>query len=390
MNYYLTYKRNNIFHGIMIDAPALKIAEQYFQNINPKARLISGREATPGDWKPGMPMLTITPIEAKVLREQFLSCEIDVLDLSVRSYNCLRRAGIDTVGKLIEKTGDELMAIRNLGWKCHDEIINVLKEYGETITPAYKNLVETNHSDAVPEMSGSDIQPESERLMPYRVILKETYVKEVEVYAAAPASAQKIADGLWSNGKICVDYDNFADRSTSCRGLARPIDLELHDVYGREYTSFIKEETKVDFVSEDFDNLPFAEQLKVAAAIEYKGIIFDDWQVDNDAVWAEICESCVDDYKDLISGELDDGSAIGVCSVSGCNVSGLESDNKHYYIDFQPEFIHPLSKEQYEELKSTSGKSKMSLDERVSLAAAQTLGLADNSRMMVKEVEMDL
>ena len=375
----------------MVDAPALKVAEQYFQNANPKARLVSAREATPCDWKPGMPVLTITPDEAKTLREGFLACDIGVLDLSVRSYNCLRRAGIDTVGKLIDKTDDELKDIRNLGWKSYDEIICVLKEYGETLSSAHKTIADTNdHPKASSVMNVSVMQSEPDRLMPYRVILQETYVKEVEVCAADAASAQKIADGLWSNGKITVDYDNFADRTTSCRGIARSIDLELHDVYGREYTSFTKDDAPLGSASEDFDNMPFAEQLKVAAAIEYKGIIFDDWQVDHDAVWAEICESCVDNYKDLISGELDDGSAIGVCSVSGCNVSGLESENKHYYIDFQPELIHPLSQEQYEELKNAVLKSKMSLDERMSRAAAQASGICDYTRMISNDLEMDL
>ena len=55
---------------------------------------------------------------------------IEVLDLSVRSYNCLKRANINTVGELTLKTEKELMRIRNLGRKSLKEIIQKLEERG--------------------------------------------------------------------------------------------------------------------------------------------------------------------------------------------------------------------------------------------------------------------
>ncbi len=64
------------------------------------------------------------------VKEQVLSKQIEDLDLSVRSFNCLKRAGISTVGDLINKTPDEMMRVRNLGKKSLEEVIAKLAEYG--------------------------------------------------------------------------------------------------------------------------------------------------------------------------------------------------------------------------------------------------------------------
>ena len=53
---------------------------------------------------------------------------IDELELSLRSYNCLKRAGINTVSELTNKTSDEMMKVRNLGRKSLDEVIAKLKD----------------------------------------------------------------------------------------------------------------------------------------------------------------------------------------------------------------------------------------------------------------------
>ena len=55
---------------------------------------------------------------------------IDELELSVRSYNCLKRAGINTVAELCAKTPEEMMKVRNLGRKSLDEVLEKLKELG--------------------------------------------------------------------------------------------------------------------------------------------------------------------------------------------------------------------------------------------------------------------
>ena len=68
------------------------------------------------------------PVDEKP--DQALSMSIDELELSVRSYNCLKRAGINTVEELISKTPDEMMKVRNLGKKSLDEVLEKLKELG--------------------------------------------------------------------------------------------------------------------------------------------------------------------------------------------------------------------------------------------------------------------
>ena len=51
---------------------------------------------------------------------------IEELDLSVRSYNCLKRGGINTVDELISKTEEEMMKVRNLGRKSLEEVVQKL------------------------------------------------------------------------------------------------------------------------------------------------------------------------------------------------------------------------------------------------------------------------
>ena len=55
---------------------------------------------------------------------------IDDLDLSVRSYNCLRRAGINTVKDLTEKTEDDMLKVRNLGKKSLEEVLKKINDLG--------------------------------------------------------------------------------------------------------------------------------------------------------------------------------------------------------------------------------------------------------------------
>ena len=63
-------------------------------------------------------------------KEKVLEMNIDELELSVRSYNCLKRAGINTVEELCSKTPEDMMKVRNLGRKSLDEVLAKLKELG--------------------------------------------------------------------------------------------------------------------------------------------------------------------------------------------------------------------------------------------------------------------
>ena len=63
-------------------------------------------------------------------KEKVLEMTIEELDLSVRSFNCLKRAGINTVNDLIEKSEEEMMKVRNLGKKSFDEVKEKLASLG--------------------------------------------------------------------------------------------------------------------------------------------------------------------------------------------------------------------------------------------------------------------
>ncbi|MDD5944300.1 MAG: DNA-directed RNA polymerase subunit alpha [Clostridia bacterium] len=69
-------------------------------------------------------------------KEKVLEMSIEELDLSVRSYNCLKRAGINTVEDLACKTEEEMMKVRNLGKKSLEEVLNKLAELGLSLRPS--------------------------------------------------------------------------------------------------------------------------------------------------------------------------------------------------------------------------------------------------------------
>ena len=66
-------------------------------------------------------------------KEKVLDMTIEELDLSVRSFNCLKRAGINTVEDLIDKTEEDMMKVRNLGRKSLEEVIAKLDSFGFTL-----------------------------------------------------------------------------------------------------------------------------------------------------------------------------------------------------------------------------------------------------------------
>jgi len=68
-------------------------------------------------------------------KEKVLEMSIDELELSVRSYNCLKRAGINTVEELTNRTPDDMMKVRNLGRKSLEEVLAKLQELGLQLRP---------------------------------------------------------------------------------------------------------------------------------------------------------------------------------------------------------------------------------------------------------------
>ena len=72
--------------------------------------------------------ILVPPEEDK--KTKILEMTIEEMDLSVRSYNCLKRANIHTVEDLTKKTEDDMLKVRNLGKKSLDEVIYKLESYG--------------------------------------------------------------------------------------------------------------------------------------------------------------------------------------------------------------------------------------------------------------------
>ena len=68
--------------------------------------------------------------KAETQRDKVLELTIEELDLSVRSFNCLKRANINTVADLISKTGEDMMKVRNMGKKSLDEVQKKLEMMG--------------------------------------------------------------------------------------------------------------------------------------------------------------------------------------------------------------------------------------------------------------------
>ncbi|ONI39364.1 DNA-directed RNA polymerase subunit alpha [Candidatus Epulonipiscium fishelsonii] len=69
-------------------------------------------------------------------KEKTLEMTIEELDLSVRSFNCLKRAGINTVEDLTNKTEEEMMKVRNLGRKSLEEVFHKLNQLGFALRPS--------------------------------------------------------------------------------------------------------------------------------------------------------------------------------------------------------------------------------------------------------------
>ncbi len=69
-------------------------------------------------------------------KEKVLEMTVEELDLSVRSYNCLKRAGINSVEDLISRTEDDMMKVRNLGRKSLEEVLSKLNGLGLSLAPS--------------------------------------------------------------------------------------------------------------------------------------------------------------------------------------------------------------------------------------------------------------
>ena len=74
--------------------------------------------------------IQVIAAEEENSKDKVLEMNIDELELSVRSYNCLKRAGINTVEELCNRTSEDMMKVRNLGRTSLEEVLSKLKELG--------------------------------------------------------------------------------------------------------------------------------------------------------------------------------------------------------------------------------------------------------------------
>ena len=78
----------------------------------------------------GMDHVPIMVEKEEEEKNKILDMTIEELDLSVRSYNCLKRAGINTVSELTQKSEDDMMKVRNLGKKSLEEVQHKMEALG--------------------------------------------------------------------------------------------------------------------------------------------------------------------------------------------------------------------------------------------------------------------
>ncbi len=69
-------------------------------------------------------------------KEKVLEMTIEELDLSVRAFNCLKRAGINTVAELVQRNQEDMMKVRNLGKKSLEEVEQKLIALGLSLRPS--------------------------------------------------------------------------------------------------------------------------------------------------------------------------------------------------------------------------------------------------------------
>ena len=106
---------NGAFSGREIVSLAAKIVEEHMHVFSALSNLIDGN-------------ILVAPATDPLPR--ILEMSIEEMELSVRSYNCLKRANIHTVEDLTKKTEDDMLKVRNLGKKSLDEVIQKLESYG--------------------------------------------------------------------------------------------------------------------------------------------------------------------------------------------------------------------------------------------------------------------
>ena len=160
------------------------------------------------------------------------STPIEKLDLSIRSYNCLKRAGITTVEKLRTMSDDELMRVRNFSRKCLDEIRQKLAEMPETTETAKPGLPEgRSYMDLLDELVGlGEVKAQIRKL------------------AAFAKMKQAMSDKEGASSPIVLNMEFVGNPGTAKTTVARIIAGILHEI-GLLPTSELVEVGRADLVA---------------------------------------------------------------------------------------------------------------------------------------------
>ena len=131
-----SYKVENTRVGERIDFEKLTLELETDGSMNPQegtslaAKILVEHLNLFIDLSENLSVMEIMVEKEESKKEKVLEMTIEELDLSVRTYNCLKRALINTVEELTEKTEDDMMKVRNLGKKSLEEVIQKLDELG--------------------------------------------------------------------------------------------------------------------------------------------------------------------------------------------------------------------------------------------------------------------
>ena len=125
-------------------------------------------------------------IRLSIPNEQY-NMPVEQLNLSVRTMNCLRRAGIATVGELISKGEKELLALRNFGQKSKQELEERLNALGLSLNPQAKE--EAAQLEQVTDLDTKDVEVSEEAAQPEQATDLDTKDVEVSEEAAQPEQA---------------------------------------------------------------------------------------------------------------------------------------------------------------------------------------------------------
>lgn len=158
----------------------------------------------------------------KLIWNHLLRCMVEDMDLSVRSWRCLRNNNIHYVGDLIQKTEDELLSLKNLGQKSLTEIKGELEKYGLTLSTPLEDWppVDLEKHSPIVEEQGLEEQAWQHRsltLDQYREILFQKQLHKIRLTRPQLAKKFGVKPGVISTAmrKGIPKYDKLLENDNA-------------------------------------------------------------------------------------------------------------------------------------------------------------------------------